>query len=256
MKMMRLALEKLVLPALLFLPASAQSTRTPVLVELFTSEGCSSCPPADALLAQLDRDQPIPGADIIALGEHVDYWNQLGWFDRFSSAGFSQRQNLYAARFHIDGPYTPQMVVDGTAQFVGNDSAKARAAIAATAASPKATLLLAPLQIDGRSIASSVKLGQAQASPLPAILWAALVQPRATTQVGAGENGGRRLNHVAIVRSLQRIGTLADASRAPIAISLRAPADAPPDSLRLVVFAQSGPDHMGQVLAVASTGPR
>ena len=245
---------KLLLPALLVLSASAQSARTPVLVELFTSEGCSSCPPADALLAQLDRDQPVPGADIIALGEHVDYWNQLGWFDRFSDASFTYRQNLYAAHFHIDGPYTPQMVVDGAAQFVGNDSAKARTAIAAAAASPKTTLLLDPLKIDGRNITSSVKLSQPKASP--AILWAALVQPSATTQVGSGENGGRRLNHVAIVRTLKRIGTLDAATHSPIAISLKAPNDAPPESLRLVVFAQAGPDHQGQVIAAASTGPR
>ena len=96
-----------------------------VVVELFTSQGCSSCPPADALLAVLDKDP-----NVIVLSEHVDYWNHLGWRDPFSSSAHSARQQQYARRFGQDGPYTPQMVVDGRVQFVGSDSRRARAAIA------------------------------------------------------------------------------------------------------------------------------
>src|ERR1700691_2578855 len=111
--------------------------RIPVLVELFTSEGCSSCPPADALLEKLDGEQPIAGAQIIVLSEHVDYWNHLGWKDPFSSAAFSARQEMYAHRFSLDGPYTPEMVVNGSAECNGSDAQKAESAIRHAIQEPK-----------------------------------------------------------------------------------------------------------------------
>src|SRR5208337_4581931 len=123
--------------AILAAPTAMTAQRQPVLVELFTSEGCSSCPPADALLEKLDREQPIAGAQIIVLSEHVDYWNHLGWTDPFSSAAFSARQETYARRFGLDGPYTPEMVVDGNAECNGSDARKAEAAIRRAIEAPK-----------------------------------------------------------------------------------------------------------------------
>src|SRR6185437_1570311 len=100
-----------------------------VVVELFTSEGCSSCPPADELLSHLGQDLAAKNVQVIPLGFHVDYWNSLGWKDRFSSAEFTQRQEQYTQSLKVDGPYTPEMIVDGSVEFVGNDAGQAQRTI-------------------------------------------------------------------------------------------------------------------------------
>jgi hypothetical protein len=240
----------LLILSLLPAAARAQQARTPVLVELFTSEGCSSCPPADARLAHLLRDQPVPNAEIIALEEHVDYWDSLGWHDRFSSHLLTDRQSQYTQRLHADDNYTPQMIVDGADQFVGNDTAQALHAIAAAARTPKPTLTLSFITTDANHIAAAVSLTSA-APQTKASLYAAVIQPTASTQVQRGENGGRTLNHVSVVRSLQRIGSLSEAAPGPLRFSLPTPADAAPATLRIVVFAQR--DGQGSILAAVSS---
>ena len=239
--------------ALLPLAASAQaaSSRVPVLVELFTSEGCSSCPPADALLGRLDREQPVGNANIIVLEEHVDYWDQGGWHDRFSSSLFTDRQNNYLPRLNFQDPYTPQMVVDGSSQFVGNDSQKALHAIAQAAQRPKLSLTLATPVVDGQHIAGSVSA----AGDLPkGDLYAAVVQPSASTSVRGGENGGHHLDHTGVVRSLQRIGKVQDLSSGPLKFRLNAPADTSASSLRIVVFAQGSGQGPIEGAAAIETG--
>src|SRR3984893_16188948 len=158
---------------------TTQANRTPVLVELFTSEGCSSCPPADALLAKLDQTQPIDGAEIIVLGEHVDYWDGQGWHDRFSSHQYTERQNEYCGRLHVDSAYTPQMIVDGTDQFVGNDAAHAVRAIQHAAETPKIKLTLSQPVVDGQKVSASVSTPPPAATK-KADLYAALVDPKDT----------------------------------------------------------------------------
>jgi len=201
--------------------------RQPVLVELFTSEGCSSCPPADALLERLDRTQPVSGAQIIVLSEHVDYWNHIGWADPYSSPAFSARQEQYARRFRTRGPYTPQMVVDGRIEFVGSDARSAESAIRSALSRPKA----------------SVRIGESEGSaaievePLPAGtahragVFAAYAADTGTQDVVRGENKGRRLHHVAIVNVLRQIGTVDD--RTPFKTKLPLESGS-----RLIVFVQ------------------
>jgi hypothetical protein len=241
--------------ALAIAPAivSAQNThvnRAPVLVELFTSEGCSSCPPADALLAKLDQSQPITGAEIIVLGEHVDYWDNLGWHDRFSSHQYTDRQGQYSARFNVDGVYTPQMVVDGANQFVGNDAPHAVRAIQHAEQTPKLTLNVSKPVVDGRKVSASVSVPPATVET-KGDLYAALVDPTDSTEVRGGENGGRRLQHAGVVRTLQRVGSMKDLAKGPVSFSLNAPADAKPAEMRMVVFAQQS--GQGAVLGAVSS---
>lgn len=173
---------------------------SPVLVELFTSEGCSSCPPADALLQKLERGQLVPGVTIIAMSEHVDYWNHLGWSDPFSSAQMSARQQNYAVRFRLDGPYTPQMVVDGAVEFVGSDSAQARRAIALSGARPK---LEVTAELAAPGMLHVIVPAGAQAD-----VFVALVYDPEPSPVSKGENSGRRLVHISVVKSLKRVGEI------------------------------------------------
>ena len=186
-------------------PGAAQ---TPVIVELFTSEGCSSCPPADALLSRFERRAPVPGTRVIALGEHVDYWNHGGWADRFSSSRYSARQSDYSRAFGLDQVYTPQMVVDGHAQFVGSDEDAARAAIARAARQPKADVELS------RSAGSDTLMVRVEHLPEgvksdPADVVLAITEDGLSSSVGGGENAGRHLDHAAVVRQWAVLGTTA-----------------------------------------------
>jgi hypothetical protein len=223
------------------------ATHSPVIVELFTSEGCSSCPPADSFLARLQHDQPVASAEVLALEEHVDYWDGLGWHDRFSSADITARQSAYARRFQLDSNYTPQMVVDGNAQFVGTDTAQAQQAIARAARSPKLALSIQALMLSHHRIIGHVTLPVS--IPAGAELYAAVVQPMASTQVMRGENGGRTLHHVSIVRSLQRISVLSSGTSASFSVPV--PQGLGNTDLHVVIFLQT--KGQGPILAAATS---
>ena len=228
-----------------------QPGATPVLVELFTSEGCASCPTADTLLARLQREQPIPAADILALEEHVDYWDSLGWRDRFASSQFSARQSAYSERLQLASEYTPQMIVDGTDQFAGNDIVHAFRAIAHAAGTRKLDLKLSPLVFDGARVSGKVSLALRAVSERRADLYAAVVQSSASTQVLSGDNLGATLNHVSIVREMRKIGSLAGMRAAPLKFSLSVPGDASAANIRVVVFIQRA--GQGAVLGAVSS---
>lgn len=187
--------------------AGAGVAASPVIVELFTSEGCSSCPSADAVLAKLEKQSGTP---IIALGLHVDYWNRLGWADPFSSKQFSDRQNEYAQAFRTDSVYTPQMVVDGQAEFVGSDEGRADSAIATAARRPKAKVSLAVQAgaAQGSRFALSASIGVLPSGIKSGEVFAALTESGLSSQVARGENAGRHLAHASVVRTLVSIGSV------------------------------------------------
>jgi hypothetical protein len=220
--------------------SASPDLRTPVLVELFTSEGCSSCPPADAFLQKLDR-QPIARAEMIVLSEHVDYWNHIGWKDPYSSRFYSDRQGIYAKRLGLDSVYTPQMVVDGTSEFVGSDAALADKAFAKALTKSKVAVRLSSASVG----AANVLQARLETDALPpsfglreADVYVAIALNHAESQVAHGENAGRTLTHTAVVRSIVKVGTLrrGQAFAQDIQIKLDPGTDA--HNLRLIAFVQ------------------
>lgn len=188
--------------------AAAQSSPPAVLVELFTSEGCSSCPPADALLRQINGTQSASGQSIVGISEHVTYWNHLGWSDPFSLEIYSQRQSAYGNRFGLDSVYTPQMVVNGSEQFVGSDSASLAKALRREEEKQPSIAL----NILSASIAhGALNLNYSATGDFPSQgidLVAVLADDADHSSVSRGENSGRNLTHVAVARSLSRIAKL------------------------------------------------
>jgi hypothetical protein len=226
---------------------------TPVVVELFTSEGCSDCPPADAVLARLVADQPIAGAEVIALGEHVDYWDQLGWKDRFSSAALTSRQQTYGAHFNLDSVYTPQMVVDGRAQFVGSDLAAARRAVERAAAAGHASATLRVDSASDRVIAVTVTVAGVQRGRGDrADIQLAITEDGVVTEVKRGENHGRTLTHAAVVRSMTAIGQVAADGTAIAHAEIPLVADWRRDRLKAVAFVQ---EQRGRAILASAAAP-
>lgn len=229
--------------------------RTPVVVELFTSEGCSSCPPADALLQKLETQQPIPGAEIIALEEHVDYWNRDGWVDPYSSPEWTQRQESYASFFKNDA-YTPEAVVDGHSQFVGNDPGRGRLEIEKAARDAKTEVVIsAATPAANGSQRFNVSVGKLMGSKTddPAEVWLAVTEDGLHSNVSKGENAGRVLQHVATLRSLQKLG-IANAN-GPASFTADPPVKFNPqwnlENLRVTVFVQK--KHSREIIGAAST---
>jgi hypothetical protein len=189
---------------------NSASVRVPIVLELFTSEGCSSCPPADALLAKLEEQQPVAGAEIIALEEHVDYWDHQGWVDPFSSGQWTQRQHVYAAGFADHGVYTPELVVNGRSGFVGSHESDAYRAIATAVAQPRTDIsvsLLKSEKHDQEEVRVEVgKLQGAQPGDL-AEVWLAITETALHSSVTGGENAGHDLHHAPVVRWLHKAGT-------------------------------------------------
>lgn len=224
--------------------AGSPVARKAVVVELFTSEGCSSCPPADELLGRLRQEKLADGLEIIPLGLHVDYWNFQGWTDRFSSADYTARQQRYAERLGTEGPYTPQMVVDGDQQFVGSDSSRARQTILQAARTPP------PAAVEiSRSAADKLEVRVQAAENVAGDVLLAITEDNLSSKIRSGENQGRELHHSAVVRRLERVGRLRQGAFSAT-VPVRLDKDWKREDLRIVVWVQD--PNEGKITGAAS----
>jgi hypothetical protein len=231
---------------------TGKPAQAPILVELFTSEGCSSCPPADAFLRKLDATQPIPGAQLIVLSEHVDYWDHDGWRDPYSSSLFTDRQSGYCHALRVDEPYTPQMIVDGGALLKITDPAQMGQVFQKAAAAPKVAVTIRSVAVDGKTISGHI---QAQGGPekAEADVYVAVALDHAESQVERGENQGRHLTHTAVVEYLKKIGKLPGGGSFDQDFQLKIKSAADPANLRVVAFVQESSE--GKVLGAALQKP-
>ncbi len=243
-----IALALRVLGGSVIAPVHAQAhARVPVLAELFTSEGCNSCPPADRLLETLLREQPIDGVEVVPLSEHVTYWDHQGWRDPFDSQQFTQRQQQYGLRFNLDSIYTPQLVVDGSREMIGSDRQAVEKSLREAAAAIKTPL---QVHVDANTAASVDVSARVTAPPdeRSAELWFALTEDHLVVQVTRGENADKTLTHSGVVRVLLSAGS-ADVSSKKV--SFKYLPDWKRENLRVVSFLQSRKTR--RVLAVGTT---
>jgi hypothetical protein len=234
---------------------TASADAHPVLVELFTSEGCSSCPPADALLQRMDASQPIAGTQLIVLSEHVDYWDHDGWKDPNSSPALTERQIAYVRARGLDAPYTPQFIVDGTSEVRANNQQQIGKVLQEAAAAPKVPVRITTVSVDAGKAAILRTRIEAEGDPDQpnADVYLAVALDHAESQVLHGENGGRHLTHVAVVLQLTKIGKLQKGKRFDETVRLKLRPGTDSKNVRVVAFVQEpGP---GRVLGAALQKP-
>lgn len=221
--------------ALLASPLALADDRPPfAVVELFTSEGCSSCPPADRLMKQVHDAVSANGQRVYCLAYHVDYWDRLGWRDRFSDPAHSRRQSLYAHARGSDRVYTPQVIVNGRDAFVGSNRAKTQHAIAEALMQAATSSVGITLKIDDDHLTVDYAVADA---PPEAVLNVALVESNLSTDVRRGENAGRTLHHAPVVRVFQTIDLPGDDAEGRTTLTL--PPDTRPEHTAVIAFVQS-----------------
>jgi hypothetical protein len=217
--------------------------RVPVLAELFTSEGCNSCRPADRLLEHLLEEQPIAGVYVVALSEHVTYWDQQGWKDPFDSQQFTARQQQYGLRFNLDSIYTPQLVIDGGHELIGSDQRSIERTLRDAAKVPKPPMQVQVTSGDGVLDVAASGPGAAEKD---GELWFALTEDHLVVDVKRGENANKALRHSGVVRILQSAGGTDVSSKK---LSFKLSPDWHRENLRVVAFVQSRKDR--RILSVA-----
>jgi hypothetical protein len=217
------------------------------IVELFTSEGCSSCPPADALLQRVHLRQLSAGQLIVGLSEHVTYWDHLGWKDPFSDQVFTDRQSVYASRLSPEGPYTPQMVLNGRDQFLGSDGRALEDSLRADVQRKHASLKIVALARGAEGL--DLQFSLTGSAPKPIEIIAVLTDDADRSEVLRGENSGRSLQHVSVARSLSRVATVAGDTERSVHLSLPQGFQRDASGHHLVLFAQEA--HQGAIVAAA-----
>ena len=223
--------------------AQSQDNRPVIIVELFTSEGCSSCPPADGWLESLERKQPISNARIVGLEEHVDYWNHLGWRDPFAAPQYSARQNDYGQRFRVESLFTPQIIVNGQKPNDGGDfrSVQRRLNEAMVEAAYALTLTPEHNPKDSSLTDLTVRVRHlAEGKPVLSDIFLAVTESRLVSTVPAGENAGRVLRHGPVVRSFGVLGSIDQRPFTQVGLksTLKLPEEWKRQNLRAVVFVQ------------------
>lgn len=217
------------------LPASP----SPVLVELFTSEGCSSCPPADKALQHMDAAQPIPGVQIIVLSEHITYFNHEGWTDPYSSQQLTDRQYAYAHVLGLPDVFTPQMLASGALELWGKTSPEAEAMLRQAAATPSIPVVIDSASVDPKTSTIQAHIAvDGTSAHHNADIYAAVALNHATSSVLRGENQGKSLDHVAVVEALDKVGKLKKGKPFDGNVAIKLNPKFPENDLRLVVFVQ------------------
>ena len=232
-----------------------QAPAAPILVELFTSEGCSSCPPADALLERMDASQPIHGVHLIVLSEHVDYWNHDGWKDPYSSALITDRQSSYVRSLGLNTAYTPQFIIDGSLELKAGDPEQARQVFQKDLAAPKLSVRIDSAKVDptAPAVLHAHITVSGDSAKRNADIFAAVALDHAESQVSAGENAGHHLMHVAVLQELTKVGKLTKGRDFDQDVQLKLKPGTEAKNVRIIAFVQEpGP---GRVLGAALQKP-
>jgi len=237
--------------------AGLKDSRSPVLIELFTAEGCSSCPPADAFVKQLDALQPIAGAQLIVLGEHVDYWDNQGWRDPYSSAALTDRQRGYAHALGRRETYTPQLIVDAVSEMRLSERQKISQILEAAATSPKIPVAIDSLRTEAPGRVSGIISVDADAQHRKGAVYVGIALDHFESKVLRGENRGQTLTHVAVLLDLDKLGPLAPGEKFSREFQVPVKAGVDPGNLRVIAFVQES-DYgkvVGAALKRTASGP-
>jgi hypothetical protein len=238
------------LPSGLHSGLDTQTVPVPILLELFTSEGCSSCPPADKLLGILDREQPVSGVQLIVLSEHVDYWNHLGWSDPYSSRAISERQEEYGSRVGVSDIYTPQLVIDGARQALGSNWPATKHAIENSLQDIKIPITLSARKESSRFLVH-VDVNPAGGSSPAGNVYLVLAVDHGHSHVLRGENAGRDIDHVAIADSFHKLGKVAAGASFSKDVQAKLDENLRSGPVRIVAFVQDNASK--RILGVAQT---